>query len=869
MNIINKVTLRHLKENKRRSLVTIIGVIISVAMITAVATLGISFLDLMTRQHITTNGEWHVHYKDINPDQIKAIEQDSKTHKLVLSSDGYAALEDSKNEYKPYLYVKNYNKVGMEQFPIEIAEGRLPHAQNEIAISEEIINNAKVDYKIGDQLTLDIGERLNKTYGTTLTQNNSLERQISPIEPEENTITEELQVNETKKVTIVGVIERPSWEPTWSPGYTVIGYVDEKSLSETNTVDAFVVSTKINRSLYSHAKNLAQAHGIEEVSFNSDLLRYYGVTANDQLRTTLFSLASIIMSVIIIGSVALIYNAFGISVSERARHLGMLSSVGATKKQKRNSVFFEGAVIGAISLPIGIVAGLVGIGATFAFINTMIENALGVSEKLELVVTPASLLAACGVSILTIFISTYVPAQKASKISAIDAIRQTEDIKLSGKTVKTSKFVRKVFGLEAEIGLKNVKRNKKRYLATLFSLVISIVLFLSVSFFTDNLKKSLEMSQSNLQFDIQISNSEVAKEELVEFTKLDNVTKSTIIAETYFEALIGMDELPEQLKRQIQENDIVLEDGKYPYYVGLQSLDQESFQAYAEQIGANQEDFVQPDTPIAIVIDQVTYEDAATGKFIEAKSIESEVGKMIDLFTLPHGDMEIEQSKREFVSSVQIGALTDQVPMGVQVITLGGVNLIVSEATMEQLSIPKEEVNSYVYLNSSNPLATQAAIEERNDPNIHVYNVYQQRQQEEQMILLMSVFTYGFITLISFISIANIFNTISTSISLRSREFAMLRSIGMTPKGFKKMIHYESIFYGVKALGYGLPISVLVMFGIHRSVNYTFMYEFQLPWMSILFVIVMIFLIVGSAMLYSISKLKNENIIESLKQENI
>ena len=137
------------------------------------------------------------------------------------------------------------------------------------------------------------------------------------------------------------------------------------------TVDAFVVSSKISRSIYEHAKNLAQVNEIQLGDFNSELLRYYGVTANDQLRMTLFSLAAIIMSVIIIGSVALIYNAFGISVSERARHLGMLSSVGATKKQKRNSVFFEGAVIGAISLPIGIIAGLVGIGTTFAFINSI------------------------------------------------------------------------------------------------------------------------------------------------------------------------------------------------------------------------------------------------------------------------------------------------------------------------------------------------------------------------------------------------------------------------------------------------------------------------------------------------------------------
>lgn len=172
-------------------------------------------------------------------------------------------------------------------------------------------------------------------------------------------------------------------------------------------------------------------------------------------------------------------------------------------------------------------------------------------------------------------------------------------------------------------------------------------------------------------------------------------------------------------------------------------------------------------------------------------------------------------------------------------------------------------------MNSSDPLATQAAIEERNEPNVHVYNVYQSRQREEQMILLLSIFTYGFITLISLISIANIFNTISTSISLRTREFAMLRSVGMTPKGFNKMIRYESMFYGMKALGYGLPISMLIMYGIHRSTNYTFEYAFRLPWMSIGFVIIAIFLIVGSAMLYSIAKIKKENIIEGLKQENI
>ena len=862
MNIVQKVTIRHLKENKRRSLVTMIGVIISVAMITAVTTLGYSFLDLMVRQHIAKNGEWHVLYKDVNNNQIKAIEEDSETKTIILSSTGYTHLKESENEDKPYLFFQNYNEAGLKQFPMKVVEGRLPRAENEIAISEAIIKNGKVNFKIGDELTVDIGERWSPVTEKELTQTDFIQR-------DEDGVIEELRTSETKTVTIVGKIERPTWEPTWSPGYTAVGFIDETAVSNTNTVDAFVVLSELDRSLYKHAKSLAAAEKIEKVYFNGELLRYYGVTNNAQLHKTLYSLAAIIMSVIIIGSVALIYNAFSISVSERTRHLGMLASVGATKRQKRNSVFFEGSVIGAISIPIGILAGLAGIAITFMFINGLLEEALGVSENLELVVTPSSILIACGISILTIFISTFVPAQRASKVSAIDAIRQTHDIKLTGKSVKTSKLVRKVFGLEAEIGLKNVKRNRKKYLATVFSLVISIVLFLSVTFFTDNLKKSLSMSQDELTYDIQISSSsQMEKEELDEYTKLDYVTKSTMIEEVNLEALIPWEEVSEPLKTQI-ENESVPEDNAYPYYAVLSGLDQKSFEEYASQVGVDAKEFSNPDTPKAIVIEKISFEEAGTGRVIETKSIQSEVGKKIDLFMMPSGNMENEPVREE-VGSIEIGALTDHVPMGVTTASLGSVNLIVSQDTMDSfLANTDIEAYPYVYLNSSDPMATQTAIEDRKDSNVHVFNVYQQRQQDEQMILLMSVFTYGFITLISLISIANIFNTISTSISLRKREFAMLRSVGMTPKGFNKMIQYESIFYGVKALTYGLPISLLVMLAIHRSTNYTFEYGFQLPWMSILFVIVVIFLIVGSAMLYSISKIKNDNIIESLKQENI
>lgn len=860
MNIVNKVTVRHLKENKRRSLVTIIGAIISVAMITAVATLGVSFLDLLIREDIEQNGEWHVQYQEATIEQLQAIEQDENTEQLIVTSDGFANFESAKTDSKRYLYFRNFEAQGMEHFPLALTEGRLPENANEVVISETLNNSSEETYEVGDTLTAGIGERMHSLENRKLSEFDAIQF------GEGDTINEELVDVEEQTFDIVGIIERPGWEVSWLPMVSVVGFTDTATAAADETFDGYVVASEINTALFDDAKAFAKEQGIPSVDFNSDLLRLYGATQNDNLRTTLFSLAGIIMGIVVIGSVALIYNAFAISVSERARHLGMLASVGATKRQKRNSVFFEGAIIGAISIPLGILAGLGGIWVTFQFINTFLQGALNVEQQLEVVVTPMMLVVAVGVSALTILISTYVPAQKASKISAIDAIRQTQDIKLTGKAVKTSKWVRKLFGLEAEIGLKNLKRNRKRYLATVFSLVISIVLFLSVTYFTNNLKTSLAMTQSDIQHDIQLHGGEMDAESLEQYAGLPEVTEASFIRQAGGEALIAQDQLPDVLFEQIERGEAILEDGKLQYFVSVYAMDNENFQQYAEQVGVDASSFGQ-ETPRAIVIDEVIYQDGMSGTINESKTIKAEPGETIELLGSSINEMG-EEIEPEVLANVEIAALTDKVPTGVSTSYPGSVDLIVPMDALDELGFIAEDTYPVISLATSDPMKTEAEILEINEADVSISNVFQRRQQEEQLVLLMQVFTYGFITLISLISIANIFNTISTSIQLRKREFAMLRSVGMTPKGFNKMIRYESLFYGVKALAYGLPISFAAMLAMHFALNQTFSYGFAVPWGSVAFVIVVIFLIVGAAMLYSIAKIKNDNIIESLKQEN-
>lgn len=855
MNIVNKLTLRHLRLNKKRTLITIIGVIISVAMITGVATLSISFLDLMKRASIANDGNWHVAYQDLNQKQLDATLKNEHYDEITISKNlGYARLEGSKNRNKPYLFVKEYNDVGLKNFPIKLKEGRMPQKEGEVILSSDIADKGGVNYKVGSILNLQIGQRSSteaETKGNLLDQTYNIEWDDA------GNAKEELVPQEKVQYKVVGIMESPKWEPKWSPGYTVVSYLDVTNLPATKTVDVYATVKYVNKSLFGEAEKFAEKQGISHYDYNRDLLRFYGVEGSDAGRKMLSGLTITIMAIIIVGSISLIYNAFAISVSERSRHLGMLSSVGATRRQKRNSVFFEGLVIGGISIPIGLAAGLIGIGCTFLWINTSMRDALGLNEQFKLIISPSTLILAAIISMITIFISSYIPAIRASKVSPIDAIRQTTDIKLTGRAVKTSKLTRKIFGLEGEIGLKNLKRNRRRYQATVFSLVISIVLFLGVSYFSNTLQQSLAMTQAGIDYDMMVTigydDEKTANEKASEILAMRQFTKANdMISLSSFK--------PDDTNMQV---------------IYVYALEDAALADYVKDIGANYDALKDTEKMGAIVIDPVSYLDMKEKKYVNETTIH---GKQGDQCAIPYytHDKSDGRTVKKLLGEVTIQAFTDKLPLGVQTSYQGNSgHIIVSKDVLNKLMKQNPEVKDNLqikrelYFNTDNPDAFQESIEALGDNYIYVYNVQEYKEQEGQLMLLMGVFVYGFIILITAICVANIFNTISTSVALRKREFAMLKSVGMTPEGFRKMIRYESIFYGLKAILYGVPISILLMYFLYKTYSINFEYSFMIPWKSIIWAVIVVFAIVSITMLYSSNKLKRESIVDGLKQENI
>lgn len=867
MNVVNKLTLRHLLVNKKRTLVTIIGVILSVSMVTAVTTFVASAQDMLIQDTINDRGNWHAKFQDI--DAAKAdvfLKSEAIEQALFARNLGYAELMGSANEYKPYMFIQEFDKASIVELALELVDGRLPKQENEVVVSEHIRYNGGVEIKVGDKLDLAIGQRYSDGY--PLGQDN-------PFKKAGAADGETLQPEFTREYTVVGIVARPWFEPYSAPGYTVITCFDRNSAT-TGLLDVRVRFEKMNRSVYELGQELAaQAdcpNYIEDesgvyylVRYNDSLLALYGITGSEVFNNILTTFALIAIVIIMVGSISLIYNAFAISISERSRQLGMLASVGATSKQKRRSVFFEGLIIGLAGIPLGVLAGTVGMGITFSFVGPILANLVQSSAQLRLIVSPLAIVIAVLFSVLTIFISAWIPARRAAKIAPIAAIRQSRDVKLTRRAVRTSWLTRLLFGFEATLALKNLKRNRSRFRATVVSLTVSIVLFLTVSAYATYVTVGSNMYTPGLNCDMEIAQRGMSKEERDFFAQV--ISLKQVEEYSYEQSCYGYMQVPAEMASDFLINKWGDPKEEYNYYIMLKSLDEKAFADLARAAGVRMDAFTSG-KPAAIALNQfrMPWQDG----YVESEVIKAPVGTelVVDLSTFGEHDQEI-----TLIQEITLAGVTTEAPMG-STVWKGplSLTLFVPETVFDNLlaGLPDEEqrYTGTLYINTSEPGLLEEkvrAMHQFDAGDFHIYNQAQAAQEEQQFKLLLTVFITGFILLITGICIANIINTITTSIALRRREFAMLKSVGMTPKGFNRMIRYESVFYGIKALSFGLPISLGINYLLYRAMSDGFQFPFTLPWNSYIVAVVSVFAIVFITMLYSSSKMKKENIIDSLK----
>ena len=940
MNIFKQFTNRSLKENKTRTIVTIIGIILSVAMFTATMEAFVTVQSYLVNYAEMYNGKYHVGFYDVEFDDVSKITEDDRVEKYTYIQDiGYAEIGSS-NEYKPYLYIAGIPTDFTDVMPIHLTEGRLPENSSEIVVSDHLYSNGGVQLKLGQKITLQVGQRqwtdlLNiseEEYKALEGDNWQKLTQQRSFWKSDNEEAQEVLINTKEKTyTVVGFCVRPaqsSIEPYSAPGYTAF------TINESGNINTQSIYTVLENPAEYGKFNTDIINSLSGIgsSTNNDLLMYSFNSFDSAFPVLAVGLLSILIGIIVFGSVSLIYNSFSISVSERTKQFGILKSIGATKKQIRKSVLYEAAVLCVIGIPIGLISGCLGIAVTFHFLSDSISTFLAdlTELKMQFVFSPSAIIAASVISFVTVIISAYIPARKAIKINPIESVRQSNEIKIKRRSVKVSPLTQKLFGFEATLSSKNFKRNKRKYRTTVFSLFVSVVLFISASSLATYFTDIVEAESQDMNYDVAINvfNYEDRTDgepftETEEFrTKLYNglkfvkgIDEFTLTQDMGTEFNVDKKYISEEYLNMVnkerdgssdKENEL---NGLFTYNF----IDDDAFRRLLKKEGINEDGYFDKENPKALVYDMGTHIYQENNKekvyivpFLNKDAFPTtlKITEVLPWFTEDNveyyyfgktvvkdgityyvydiardeGEEFDEDTKRylteeEAVSylNISVGAFLTEKPYFAGYNT----NLIYPESVKEKVMLEGYwQTHAYILCEDHNKIASDVSRLVREiggDTNhVSVYDYAAEIESIRALVTIAKVLAYGFIVLISLIAAANVFNTISTNISLRRREFATLKSVGITSKGMRKMMTFESILYGAKSLLFSLPVSLAMTYLVYLVASDSgYSMGFYVPWDKFIIAIASVFIIVALSMVYSIKKVNKENTVETLRNENI
>lgn len=525
MNLYTALTLRYLKENKKRTIVTIIGIILSTALICGIGNIYNSLMDYQVRKTVENNGDFHATVYDVQKKDLSKVTKNAGISKYAYSENlDFGKYKDEKF----LLQMKSYDKGAFDGYQISLKEGNMPTNNKEIVLSED--SYILKEKKIGDIITLKVGKRVTKE-GDILTG--------SWMDEDEKLID-----THKEQYKIVGIVNKPGFE-MGKQITTAISYLDINTMGDKDSVNVSISANK-PKEIYSIAELIAKNLGLkvegtidedidsyynnennvyyENLQFNEHLLRLQSASAYDNINGGIDKIIIFVTSLVIICTIATVYNAFSISISERKKQFGILNSIGATKSQTTKLVLMEAFLVSVIGIPLGLFAGTFAIDMVFKIIGSFYSSSLVGELGLRVVYSPTVIILSAIIVIITILISAILPARQAAKISPLEAIKNSSNLKI-GK-VRDSKIVRALFKAEGVLAYKNLRRNKKKFRITLFSLIISVVIFISFSGFMTLFINANKVQFGQLNYDLNLSSSsEMDKKSLEELKNINGVER--------------------------------------------------------------------------------------------------------------------------------------------------------------------------------------------------------------------------------------------------------------------------------------------------------------------------------------------------------
>lgn len=868
------LTYRYLKGQKKRTILTILGIVLSVALVTAIGTMLVSVKTKFINDCIKDNGHYHAKFVGIDKDQVNKINNNVDVDNIsVISDDTIAILSNiSKKERESnpsaplyrYLDIKAYGSRALSMFPINIKEGRLPQKENEIAVEYWVPDYLPGKPEIGEKIKLDIGERIVK-------EKNSKDG--------EGESKETFNKKGEKEYTIVGITApKISW-----PGVYVtqgITFLDENKLARDKKYNVYVKLNSV-KDVYKKCENIAKNLGMEKektsrgtyvynIEYNENLLRLYAQSLDKSINEGLTALVAFIVGLIIISTIAVIYNIFNISVLERVSQFGILRCTGAAPNQIKKLVLKEALILSFIGIPLGLASGVLAMEIVISVVKVLLK------DEINVVISPVVFIISAIIGLITIYLSAIGPARKASKVSPLDAVRNTGSLKKEKlKKRKRSKIINKILGIEGEIAYKNLKRNRKKFRITVFSLTISIVLYIVFGSFASFVFKTGAVKEKDMK-DFMLwkrggSNTGISLSIYNEITNFKDVEKVYKVMCDGKDILIPekkvnpkLFELRPDLKEGIKDEQLVLEsngiisygDNTLPElkkYIREGTVDKEKLNSENGVILIKTNSLYNEETKKSSVFDIADYKVGDEIKIINKKKLKD--------------NEDIDESN---IKSVKVIGVLDKGILDNEYNVNASVSLITSEKVYKNITGNNDIRRMFIQLkegSNKDNLAEYLKGLNKKDPRYQYFDFEEDSKENRNKAIAINIFLYGFVAVITLIGCLNIINTISTNLILRKRELAMIRAVGMDRGKMSKMVCIEGIYYGVIASIYGGIIGTVLSYELFKIMQNLRDFQWAFPIKEILTAVIGAIIISLVSTYIPLRKINKENIIENIRGE--
>lgn len=855
MKSYSEITGRYLKVQKKRTILTIIGIVLSVALITSIATMFKSFQDNRIRQVKGYSGDFHILFNSVNGGHIPYFKAHKDIKKTGITRyDGASIIgKRKKSSRNVELYVESYNKEMFELKNIKLSEGRLPQKEDEIILEPRAME--VLNAKVGDKITLKLGEIIYPE-----DEGNGKGIKYEDIKFKEKN---------SKEYIICGLIK----ESIHGNG---ISYLSEDSSLNKNGEYNIYANINLKKQAEVIGKQIVEELNLEEDSiwYNEELLRVMLKSLDDSENRVVGLIAVFFIILVIVATISVIYNSFHMSVMERVSQFGILRSVGASKNQIKRIVMKEAMILAIISIPIGLVLGLVALKIVIMILGSL---AFSMFEGFEITINPIILLGSAVLGLITIYISSKGPAKLAAKVSPLEAIKNSGSVKKEDlKKAKSGIIAGKIFGIEGQVAYKNLRRNKTRFRITIFSMVISIVLFIVFNSFAYDIKKVEKVAMATEpEYRVMLSSDELEESTISKFCEdIEKIQGIDLVYKEIRESpaiAIEKDKLNKEYEDLTETNFYNFDDGDYAFtYSPFYAYNSKSFEKSKKNIIAGEINEKKLNEENGVIIIQNAHIKTKDKKRANINVTNYKVGDEISIIPSSiTGDTDENLLNHVGKIKVKVLGILEEDAVFENSWEWGSLRFISTEKVYKDIFGELRSNNLNIRTgNDVNHKAIKEKLESiANENNMYILDNVEAAKRDKSMMIQIMVFIYGFITVVTLISSINIINTINTNLLLRKRELATFKSIGMAEKQIKKMIVLESVYYAIIASFYGMLMGMPLSYILYRLMSELRAYEWNIPWSSTVMAFIGSIVIVIIASMISLRKMSKINIMDSIRAE--